>query len=127
MAFEDLRCALDCGCEFLEHVRRGLVERDLHEDEQAEPEPVRIETRAETGDHALTHESPEALPGRRGGQPDPLGKLDIGDPPILLEGLQDLAVDTINIRHIHSIMPHIPSNQRFILKNTDRSAVSIAV
>ena len=85
VAFEHLRRPLHGGGEFLEHVRRRLVEGDLDEDQELEPEPVRIEPRAEAGDVALPLQALHPLAGGGGRQADLFGQLHGGDAAIGLE------------------------------------------
>ena len=108
VAFEDLRRPAHGGGELLEHVRRRLVEGDLDEDQELEPEPARIELRAEAGDVALPLQPLQALAGRGRRQADALGEVDRRDAALRLQNDEDAPVGAVDVRRYSRSFVELP-------------------
>ena len=97
VALDDLVDGLHGVLEALEHVRVRVVERDLREREQLQPEPSRAQAGEVAFDEAVALQPADALDARRECQIDGAGELRDGEPSVGLQQRQDLAIDPVQL------------------------------
>ncbi|GAB2842219.1 hypothetical protein GCM10022221_46750 [Actinocorallia aurea] len=96
---------------------RGVAgQGDRHVDLQGEPDEGRVEICPDPADHTRFLELPNTVQGRRGGQADEPGELRVGPIGVVLELVQQSAVDFIQSSGHIAQFSSVPASDMPILR-----------